>query len=69
MSFPDVSQGQLHHIPHQFFQIERQDIPRPDHLQRGPKMFLRLVELVLGAFEGPNALVRLKNLKWLKYLI
>ena len=47
--------GQLHEIPHELVQIEREDRPRPCHLQGVPKTLLRFVELVSLAFQRPNA--------------
>ena len=51
---PDFLLGQFHQIPHQFVQIERHERPRPCHLQRLPQTFLRFVEFVPVAFQGPN---------------
>jgi hypothetical protein len=48
--FSDFLPGQLHHIPHKLVQIERQNRPRPRHLQRRPQTFFGLVEFVPVAF-------------------
>lgn len=48
--FADCLLGQLHHIAHQLVQIERQDRPRPRHLQCRPQTFFGLVEFVPVAF-------------------
>src|SRR5918998_5814037 len=50
----DPLAGQCHQIPHQFVEIEREDRSWPCHLQRVPKTFLRFVELVPVAFQGPD---------------
>src|SRR5918998_6686816 len=51
----DPLAGQCHYIPHEFVEIEREDRPRSCHLQRVPKTFFGLVELVSVAFERANA--------------
>ena len=49
-SCADLLRDQRHDIPHELVQIERQDRPRPCHLQRMPKTLFGFVELVPIAF-------------------